>query len=107
MEKGGLTYDIINCAMLVHRKMGRGFREYVYCRALAIELRHANIPFEREVWLPIYYDQYKIASRRVDFLCANQVTIEMKAKSAIDDADFAQALNTLGRLNIEKGLLMR
>ena len=106
MEKGGLTYDIISCAMTVHRKMGRGFREYVYCRALAIELRHANIPFEREVWLPIYYDQYKIASRRVDFLCANQVTIEMKAKSAIDDADFAQALNTLGRLNIEKGLLM-
>lgn len=106
MEKGDLTYRINGCAMTVHTKLGRGFREYVYCRALAIELRRANIPFQREVWLPIYYDNYKIAARRVDFVIANQVTIEMKAKSLIDATDFAQALNTLTCLNVKSGLLL-
>ncbi len=106
MEKNDLTYRINGCAMTVHKKMGRGFMEYIYCRALAIELRRAGIAFQREVWLPIYYDQYKIGARRVDFLCEGEVTIEVKAKSVIEEKDFAQALNTLARLNIEKGLLL-
>jgi hypothetical protein len=38
-------------------------------------------------------------------LCDNQVTIEVKAKTLLEEKDFAQALNTLGRLNIESGLL--
>ena len=106
MEKGDLTYRIIECAMKTQTKLGRGFLEYVYCRGFAIELRRANIAFQREVWLPIYYDNYKIAARRVDFLCENQVTVEAKAKNALDDVDMAQALNTLGQLNIKEGLLL-
>jgi GxxExxY protein len=106
MEKGDLTYRINGCAMTVHKKMGRGFMEYIYCRALAIELKRAGIAFQQEVWLPIYYDQYKIGARRVDFLCEGEVTIEVKARSIIEEKDFAQALNTLARLNIEKGLLL-
>lgn len=106
MEKGDLTYRVNGCAMTVHTQLGRGFREYVYCRALAIELNLANIPFQREVWLPIYYNNYKIAARRVDFVVANQITIEVKAKSLIDATDFAQALNTLNCLNVQAGLLL-
>lgn len=106
MKEGDLTYLINGCAMTVHKKLGRGFMEYIYCRALAIELRRIGIPFQREVWLPIYYDNYKIGARRVDFLCDNRVTVEAKAKSELEDKDFAQALNTLGRLNIPNGLLI-
>ena len=106
MENGDLTYTINGCAMKVHTKMGRGFREYVYCRALAIELGRVSIPFQREEWLPIYYDNYKIAARRVDFLCEKRVTIEVKAKSELTNEDFAQAMNTLERLNINDGLLI-
>jgi GxxExxY protein len=106
LQKDDLTYRINGCAMTVHRKMGMGFMEYIYCRALAIELRRAGIAFEREVWLPIHYDQYKIGARRVDFLCENNVTVELKAKRDIGSEDFTQALNTLERLNIKSGLLI-
>lgn len=106
MEKGDLTYRINGCAMTAHKKLNRGCREYVYCRALAIELGRANIAFQREVWLPIYYDDYKIAARRVDFLCENQVTIEVKAKSLLGNEDMSQALNTLEQINIKCGLLL-
>ncbi len=106
MEKGDLTYRINGCAMTVHKKMNRGCPEYVYCRALAIELGRANILFQREVWLPIYYDNYKIATRRVDFLCENEVTIEVKAKTTLTNDHMSQALNTLEQLNIKCGLLL-
>ena len=106
MEKGDLTYRINGCAMTVHNKLGRGCLEYVYCRALAIELRRVGIPFEREVWLPIYYDDYKIAARRVDFVCDNRVTVELKAITELTAKEYAQALNTLGLLNVKNGLLL-
>ncbi len=106
MEKNDLTYRINGCAMTAHRKLGRGFREYVYCRALAIEMGYADIKFEREVWLPIHYDNFKIAARRVDFFCERTVTIEVKAKSQLTNEDTSQAINTLERLNIKSGLLL-
>lgn len=106
MEKNDLTYRINGCAMTVHRKLGRGFREYVYCRALAIELGYVGIKFEREVWLPIFYDNFRIAARRVDFFCDKSVTIEAKAKSQLTNEDKSQAINTLERLNIKSGLLL-
>ncbi len=106
MEKDDLTYRIIGCAMTVHSNMRLGNKEYVYCRALAIELGNAKIFFEREVWLPIHYFQYKIAARRVDFLCEKQVTVEVKAKSQLTTEDMSQALNTLEQLNVKNGLLL-
>lgn len=106
MEKGDLCYRIIGCAMTVHSKLKRGFMEYVYCRAMAIELKRAGIPFEREVWLPIHYDNLRIAFRRCDFYCQNEVMIEAKAKSTLANEDMAQAINTLEQLNVKDGLLI-
>lgn len=106
MEKGDLTYRIIGCAMKVHGKLKRGFMEYVNCRALAIELRREGIPFEREVWLPIHYDNYKIAWRRCDFYCQEAVVVEVKAKAQLTNEDIVQAINTLERLNVKDGLLI-
>ena len=106
MKKGDLSYRINGCAMMVHQKMGRGSMEYIYCRALAIELNRVNISFERERWIPIYYEHYKIGARRVDFFCENQMTVELKAKSALTNEDFVQALNTLEKANVKEGLLL-
>ncbi|MEN9613653.1 MAG: hypothetical protein RLZZ628_4467 [Bacteroidota bacterium] len=106
MKKGDLSYTINGCAMLVHQKMGRGSLEYIYCRALAIELNQANIHFERERWIPIYYGHYKIGARRVDFFCEHQMTVELKAKNALTNDDFVQALNTLEKANVKEGLLL-
>ena len=60
-EYNELTYRIIGCAMTVHRKLGRGFPEVVYQRALAIELYKQGMTAEREIDLPIYYDNEKSA----------------------------------------------
>jgi GxxExxY protein len=39
MIEDELTYNIIGCAMKVHKTMGNGFQEVIYQRCLAIELR--------------------------------------------------------------------
>ena len=62
--------------------------------------------FEREVWLPIHYDSYRIAFRCCDFLCESAIIAEMKAKSQLINEDVVQAINTVERLNIKDGLLI-
>ena len=69
-----LTSKIIGCAITVHGKLGNGFQEVIYQRALEIEMRLANISFQREYEMPIYYRNEQIGTRRVDFLVENVVS---------------------------------
>jgi len=67
MKYSDITEKVIGCAMKVHRELGSGFQEYIYQRALEIELKKALIKFIREYEMPIYYQGEKIGMRIVDF----------------------------------------
>lgn len=92
--------------MKVHSTLGNGFQEVIYQRALAIEFRNAQISFERELEVPIYYSEEHIGTRRVDFLVENSVLVELKAITQIDDNHLAQGLNYLVAYKLDKGLLI-
>ena len=101
-----LTAKIIGCAMEVHKKLGNGFQEVIYQRALEIEMCLMNISFSREFEMPIFYKEEQVGTRRVDFLVENLVSVELKAMSMIEDVHFAQAINYLEAYNLEVGLLI-
>jgi GxxExxY protein len=101
-----LTSRIIGCAMRVHKTLGNGFQEVIYQRALAIEMRLAGIEFSREFEMPIYYRNESIGTRRVDFLVKGIISVELKAKSKLEDVHLAQAINYLEAYNLEIGLLI-
>jgi GxxExxY protein len=101
-----LTSKIIGCAMRVHSELGNGFQEVIYQRALAIEMRIAQIEFNREYEMPIYYREHQIGTRRVDFLVDKIVSVELKAITKLEDVHFAQAINYLEAYNLEIGLLI-
>ena len=101
-----LTEKIIGCAMRVHSKLGNGFQEVIYQRALALELEKANLLFVRELEMPIYYDDVDIGRRRVDFLVEEKILVELKAVSQLEKVHLAQALNYLEAFKLEIGLLI-
>ncbi len=101
-----LTAKIIGCAMEAHSRLGNGFQEVIYQRALAIEFHLANIAFSREHEMPIFYREEQIGTRRVDFLVENLISVELKAIVNLEDVHLAQAINYLEAYNLEIGLLI-
>ena len=101
-----LTEKVIGCAMRVHSKLGSGFQEVIYQRALALEMAAQKIHFIREHEMPIYYREQRIGTRRADFLVEGVVSVELKAIIQLDDIHLAQAINYLEAYNLEVGLLI-
>jgi len=101
-----LTGKIIGCAMKVHSTLSNGFQEVIYQRALAIEMTLSGISFSREFEMPIYYRDKHIGTRRVDFLVEENISVELKAITKLEDVHFAQAINYLEAYNLEIGLLI-
>lgn len=101
-----LTSKIIRCATNVHSTLGNGFQEAIYQRALEIEMRLENLKFNREFEMPIFYREQHIGTRRVDFLVEGVISVELKARTVIEDVHFAQAVNYLEAYNLEIGLLI-
>ena len=106
MKFSDLTEKIIGCAMKVHRELGSGFQEYIYQRALEIELKKIAIKFIREYEMPIYYQGEKIGIRVVDFFVDEKIMVELKAVTDMNDVHLAQGLNYLEASGYEVGLLI-
>lgn len=109
MEKykySDITEKVIGCAMRVHSKLGCGFQEVIYQRALEIEMIKIDQKFARELEMPISYDNLEIGTRRVDFLVEDKIMVELKAISKLEDLQLAQAINYLEAYNLEIGLLI-
>jgi len=100
------TEKIIGCAMRVHSALGNGFQEVIYQRALVIEMNDSGLTFSREHEMPIFYKSRNIGTRRVDFLVAEVISVELKAVTALEDVHLAQAINYLEAYNLEVGLLI-
>ena len=92
--------------MKVHNTLGNGFQEVIYQRCLAIELEKAGIQFVREKEQPIYYEGIQVGTRRADFIVEDQVVVELKALTHLEDVHLAQAKNYVVAYNFTKGLLI-
>ena len=107
MNKDPQTYEIIGAAMEVHRQLGHGFLEAVYQEALAIEMARRDIPFEREVTIPVEYKGHRLqCSYRADFVCFKEIVVELKAIDQLSGADEAQLINELKATDLHRGLLL-
>ena len=101
-----LTYKINGCAMKVHNTLGNGFQEVIYQRCLAIEMGKIGLNFGREISQTIYYEGFKVGTRRADFIVESQVIVELKAVINLEDVHLAQAKNYVVAYNFPIGLLI-
>ena len=101
-----LTKKIIGCAFEVHKRLGNGFQEVIYQRALAIEMKKQGLEYSREHEMEIFYKGENIGSRRVDFFVEGKIMVELKAVILLEDVHLAQAINYLEAYKMKIGLLI-
>lgn len=92
---GQLSYDTIGACIDVQRQLGVHCMEVDYQRALALALAKRGLQFQREVEIPITYDDVIVTKRRVDFVIWNdgdELLLETKARNAILAEDIEQCL---------------
>src|SRR5579871_892086 len=99
------TAAILGAAFEVHNKLGPGFEETTYQRALALEFVARSIDFSREVWMDVRYKGQIVGKKRVDFI-AEDVFLEIKACSTFEPQDYVQALSYLRASGCNVGLLL-
>ncbi len=106
LKYGHITEKIIGAAFRLHNTLGTGFQEVIYQRAMEIEFRRLPLDYAREFEMPIHYLDELIGTRRVDFLVCNQISVELKATTKLEDVHLAQAMNYLEAYNLEIGMLI-
>ena len=107
IEKDELTGKIINACMEVHNELGNGFLEPVYQEALEEEFKIQGIPYVREKHLPVMYKGKQLKKEYyADFVCYDDIIVELKAVSVLSKPHKAQVLNYINAANKEIGLLI-
>lgn len=107
MSQDERTYAIIGACFEVYNQMGCGFLEAVYQECLEIELRLREIPFIAQKELKLYYKDNELDQKYVpDFVCHDEVVVELKAISDLSNEQYAQLLNYLKASKLQTGLLV-
>jgi GxxExxY protein len=101
-----LTYRIIGAVMAVHNRLGYGFKEEVYEKAMEVEIIQAGIVVQRQYPVPVEYEGEQIAIFYLDLFVENQVVVEVKAFShQLTNDERAQVINYLKATGAPVGLL--
>ena len=93
--------------MEVHNELGCGFLEAVYHEALIREFSDQGIPFKSQPTVNIKYKGKALKkSYEPDFICYDDVIVEIKALHSLTGLEESQMINYLKASKIEIGLLL-
>lgn len=106
MEFEDLTDRIIGAAIEVHKELGPGFLEGIYENAFAVELRAQDIPFDRQLAVPVFYRGVEVGLHRLDLFVFNKIVVELKAITRFQDDHYVVVRSYLRAVNREHGLLL-
>jgi GxxExxY protein len=102
-----ITETIISRAIEIHTKLGPGLLESVYKACLFYELTKVGIPVDKEVPLPLVYNNVKLeCGYRIDLLVDKTVVVEIISVDCIADIHLAQTLTYLRLSRNRFGLLL-
>ena len=101
------TYEIRGAVFEVYRELGCGFLESVYQECLEIEFQKRKIPYLAQHRLNLTYKGQILNQIYIpDFMCFDEVIVEIKAISTITGEHRAQIMNYFKATNKKLGLLV-
>ncbi|MEP7234267.1 MAG: GxxExxY protein [Ignavibacteriota bacterium] len=101
-----ITDRIIKAYYAVYNKLGYGFLEKVYEKAICIELRKMGFRVESQKAIKVFYDEETIGEYYADVVVDELVIIELKAAEGLAEEHERQLLNYLKATQMEVGLLL-
>jgi GxxExxY protein len=106
-ELNRLSGQVVDSAYRVHSRLGPGLLESVYEVCLAHELKQRGLSVERQVEVPVQYDNLRLdAGLRLDLLVQRSVVVELKSVEALLPVHTAQVLTYLKLTGCRVGLLI-
>lgn len=107
MKENEIAGVVVDTAYRLHTKLGPGIFEIVYEVLLAHELRKHGYSVERQVAVPITWDEIRFDEGfRVDLIIDNCVIVEVKSITALDAVHSKQVLTYLRLMDKRLGLLI-
>ena len=102
-----ITYEIIGCAIEVHKVLGPGLLESIYKKCLVKELLLKDLGTVSQLKVPINYKGLELeADLRLDILVENLIIVEVKAVEKINPLYEAQVLSYMRLLEKPKGIII-
>ena len=106
-QKDPRSYAVIGAAMEVHKELGPGFLEAIYQEAMEMELDLRTISYLSQPEVKIFYKGKKMKKfYKPDFICFNDLVIEIKAEKTLTKVDETQVINVLKSTRHHTGLLI-
>ena len=106
MKHEDITHKIIGAAYEVFNKLGFGFLESVYKKAMIMELSKNGLKSENEKALKVYYDGQVVGDFYVDLLVEGEIIVELKSVQHLAKENEVQLVNYLNGLKKDVGLLI-
>ena len=107
MNQYKFFYDISGLAMKVHNKFGYGLLESAYEAGLEYLLKQKGYKVERQVYLPMYWDDVKLEqSYRMDLVVNDSIILELKAMAHVDSDHRRQLWNYMNLTHLPYGMLI-
>ncbi len=102
-----LTYQIIGCAIEVHKYLGPGLLESVYEKCFLRELSLRNIAYQNQIWTPLKYKGMLLDTElKLDVLVEDILCVELKAQQGLLPIHDAVLLSYMQMLQKPKGILI-
>ena len=102
-----LCKEIVDCAYKVHSQLGPGLLEKIYEACFWHELNKKEIPYRRQVKLPIIYDGLVFdEGLKMDVLVSDLIICEFKAVEIINPLWQAQIISHLTLTKLHVGFIL-
>ena len=107
MTENEITGKIVDAAYKVHSELGPGLFESVYEVVLCHELVNRNLKVDRQVSIPIEYENVKFDEGfRADLVVEDRVIVELKSVEQVAPVHKKQSLTYLRLADMRVGLLL-